>query len=217
MTASQFYEFIVLVAPMLFSFLKDSVVIAASGTGIYVAFKGLSTWKRQIRGQSEYALAKEILINTYKLRDALIDVRNPLMVSYEGGPLTAEKMAESDALKAHHNQVSKGYQSRWEKVTQSKTSLSVNLTESEAMWGGDVKKLAMRLFDLERFLYSNIRQYLRFIDPEASEKSKELYKAKYSLIHETIYDDLSETDTYNLRLKESILPLEKYLKKKMSA
>lgn len=43
------------------SIIKEIVITGAAITGSIVAVKGLSTWQRQLKGQSEYDLSRKIL------------------------------------------------------------------------------------------------------------------------------------------------------------
>ncbi len=55
--------------------LKDIALIAAAIIAIYVGIKGLGTWRRQLRGNTEYTLAKNVLTAIYELREAISSVR----------------------------------------------------------------------------------------------------------------------------------------------
>lgn len=46
--------------------LKDLVFTGAAITGAVVAVKGLGTWQRQLKGQSEYELSRRILVTLFK-------------------------------------------------------------------------------------------------------------------------------------------------------
>jgi hypothetical protein len=56
---------------------KDLVLVVTAVIASYVALKGLSTWRRQLRGQSEYELAGRFLKSLFLFRDSLKNVRNP--------------------------------------------------------------------------------------------------------------------------------------------
>jgi hypothetical protein len=58
---------------------KDVIVAISALTGAGVAFAGLSTWNRQIKGQASYELARRLLRNTYILRDTIADIHNDLV------------------------------------------------------------------------------------------------------------------------------------------
>jgi len=45
---------------------KNLILSGAAITGAVVAIKGLSTWQRQLEGQSEYDLSRRILVSLCK-------------------------------------------------------------------------------------------------------------------------------------------------------
>lgn len=55
--------------------LKDVMTILGAGVAIYVALRGLSAWRRQLKGNVQYELARRLLTNVYRARDALHAVR----------------------------------------------------------------------------------------------------------------------------------------------
>ena len=63
----------------IFTIIKDAAVTGAAITGAFVAFKGLGTWRRQLKGLSEYELSRRILVTLFKYRDAINGVRHPAM------------------------------------------------------------------------------------------------------------------------------------------
>src|SRR5215212_10812739 len=65
------------------SFIKDLVTVFATVIGGGIAIYGLVAWKRQLRGRTEYELARRVLRAVYKVRDAIQGVRNPLQSAGE--------------------------------------------------------------------------------------------------------------------------------------
>ena len=59
--------------PELVTLAKDLILSGAAIVGIYVAIKGLGTWQRQLKGQSEYELSRRMY------RDAISGLRRPAM------------------------------------------------------------------------------------------------------------------------------------------
>ncbi|MFC6439119.1 hypothetical protein [Bowmanella sp. JS7-9] len=53
-------------------------IIGTVGALIFAGF-GLSTWKRQLRGTSEYELAKKSILLTYEVQQLIQGVRNPML------------------------------------------------------------------------------------------------------------------------------------------
>jgi len=57
--------------------IKDIALTMAALSSIYVGFAGINAWKRQLRGNNEYLLAKSASIALYELRETIILVRSP--------------------------------------------------------------------------------------------------------------------------------------------
>jgi hypothetical protein len=75
MTLAQFQTYL--------SIAKDIFTVLASITAGIVAIIGLQTWKKQLKGKTEYELAQRLLMAVYKIRDAIYYVRNPFMSAGE--------------------------------------------------------------------------------------------------------------------------------------
>ena len=57
-------------------FVKDLSTIFATITAGIVAILGLRTWKIQLKGRTEYDLAKKLLVEIYKIKESLLFVRS---------------------------------------------------------------------------------------------------------------------------------------------
>jgi hypothetical protein len=126
--------------PELVTLAKDLILSGAAIVGIYVAIKGLCTWQRQLKGQSEYELSRRILVSLFKSRDAISGLRRPAMGTPElpTPPDSEAKGMSSDQIRFYR--VSKAYQARWDKVLRERTGLDADLLEAEALWRCDLKK-----------------------------------------------------------------------------
>ncbi|EPF7653806.1 hypothetical protein PD716_00010 [Vibrio gigantis] len=62
---------------------KDIVVALSALAAAYFAHSGLTTWQKELKGKSEYQLAKEVLESVFKVREAFKSVRHPAIYSYE--------------------------------------------------------------------------------------------------------------------------------------
>ena len=103
-----------------------------------VALKGLTTWRRQLRGNSQYDLARRLVLSAYKLRNAIEGVRSPGIHSMESAHalketgISLEGKNERDSLRAQKGAV---YQLRWRQVQDVKSELHVNCLEAQVLWG----------------------------------------------------------------------------------
>lgn len=61
------------------SITKDVFSIIGTIGAITIGIVGLTTWRRQLRGTSEYELAKKAILVTYEVEHAIQSVRNPML------------------------------------------------------------------------------------------------------------------------------------------
>lgn len=121
--------------PSILSATKDIILSGTAITAAYVGLAGLGTWHRQLRGNTEYSLAKNLLTCIYELRSAIAVVRNPL-ASYATEPdLPAEKLTDMDWQKKSWYAQVQMYEGRWSHVVVAKSKLAALLFEVEAVWG----------------------------------------------------------------------------------
>lgn len=124
------------VSPETVSLIKDIVTALAAGTGAVVAVMGLSTWKAQLRGRTEYELARRILRATYRVRDHLQAVRNPVMSAGEISTALEEAGVEREPGPTNPPETDQAvYNRRWNRVTEALSELQVEEREAEVLWG----------------------------------------------------------------------------------
>ncbi len=61
------------------SITRDVFSIIGTVGAIVIGALGLFTWRRQLRGTSEYELAKKAILKTYEVQQAIQSVRNPMI------------------------------------------------------------------------------------------------------------------------------------------
>jgi hypothetical protein len=110
------------------------LVEAAAAVGaVTIAGLGLGTWRRQLRGTTEYDLARRLLLQVYRLRDAIDHVRQPFMSIEEAGERKEGVPWEIAA-----------YDQRWQGVREAMVALAAAVAESEVLWGSEVTALKVR-------------------------------------------------------------------------
>ena len=194
--------------PKFISIGKDLIIAGAAITGSIVAAKGLSTWRRQLKGQAEYELSKRILKLTFQYRDTVCGVRNPVMWSYEmPQPPQAEEM-DRDQLKYYGT--SKAYEVRCDRVTDVRQTRYPELLEAEALWGIELEKLFETLFNLQNILFTNIGYHLSLLDPN----TPKTHKASINKLikEDVIFDTLHEEDNFRKEFSLGVKAIEQFLK-----
>lgn len=148
------------------SIAKDVLLGIAAIIGAVVACLGLGTWKRQLRGQTEYELAKRILRLCYCYRDAIRGVRKPLIMPYE---LVLPHGVNPESMKKEEREIlewSNALKVRCDRVKAVREELYPELLEAEALWNGRVNDLTKRLFDLEVDLVMAVEEEIQSRNPK---------------------------------------------------
>jgi hypothetical protein len=199
------------------SLVKDLILSGAAVTGAVVAIKGLGTWQRQLKGQSEYELSRRILVSLFKYRDSINGVRNPVMMGYEMPTPPENESKNMSYEQINYYGTSKAYQNRWDKVQKERTTLYADLLEAEALWGKELNDLFKIIFDLERELFINIHNYLTVINPDTDPAMKEamqkIRKSKRDIMYSEFGD---ESEVYQNEFKAGVENIERYLKPRLS-
>lgn len=197
-----------------FSVLKDIVLTLTAITGAIVAVKGLSTWKRQINGQAEYNLSKNLLTNLFKYRDTISNIRHPFMSSREQTPPPDEERQKMTPEQIRHYGTFKAYDARWNKLAEVRPQIYANMIEAEALWGDEITKLWEKMIDKENDLLIAIQDYLTFINPDIDFFDKEHLKPEHRNVRKIVFQG-SRDDPFKPEFDSRLKELTNYLKDRL--
>ncbi len=155
-------------ATYILQIIKDGVTIAATTIAAVVAILGLKAWRAQLKGKTEYDLARRLLIAVYKIRNAIYTVRQPFKPAGEiYSALKDGGYEEKDILDENRNvnirnidgrTVDKAvYVSRWKVVDEANAAFEVEYMEAEAMWGKEINDVLKDFIKCRTDLYIAIR------------------------------------------------------------
>ena len=196
---------------------KDVIVAAVSVFGVFIAWRGLSTWQRQIGGESTFTLARNLLIGLFKYREAMKNVRHPVMWPEEMALTEEERVGKSSDQISFLGSI-KGYNSRWKVLREVRANMYADLIESEALWGKDLGKLFLPLFELENELELDTTYFLKSLNPDLSQQTKESLEKtratrRNSIVSPWPADDVK--DSFNFEFTTKMAPIEQYLRSKL--
>ena len=160
---------------------KDIIVAGSAALAALFAYLCLSTWRKELKGKSEYQLAKDVLKSAYKVREAFKHVRNPAIFQYE----YPEEMTDHYGhLKQEnrHEGTAHVYQERWKKMDEAFSELEGYHLDAQVEWGAEfqdvIKDLracrAKLLVAIQRMLERMKNTYDRevlSVDERAEERS----------------------------------------------
>jgi hypothetical protein len=129
--------------PAFFSALKDLALAGAAIVTAWVAVRGLQKWREELRGKTDFEIARGLARAMYKLRDELAACRAPLIRSAEYPPdynPPAPGQPKNHAAEA--NALAHVYNNRWKPVTDALREFDAQRLEAEALWGPAIRKEA---------------------------------------------------------------------------
>lgn len=192
---------------------KDFILIIAAIIGAYVALTGLYTWSRQLKGSVEYDLTRRLLKSTYKLRDAVRNVRNPVMTSNEMPEPPNENAENMRYDQIRHYGIEKAYQARWDQVYEIRRELQADMLEAEAIWGTAVYDVFKGLFDLQTELFINVRNYIGVSNPDLNQAIRDALHKAMNQKRDVLYElSADEPDEFTKDVSAAIAEVETYLK-----
>jgi hypothetical protein len=98
-----------------------------AGCGVLVARRALSTWQRELKGKTEFDLARRTLLAVYNLRNAIISVRNDFAQATVEERLT-----------------------RWREA---RANLNLCLLEAKVIWGDQLDDVDRQCQEVERIIW----------------------------------------------------------------
>jgi len=197
------------------SLLKDIVTVIAAGIASVAAIVGLSTWRRQLKGNTEYDLSRKLLRSLYATRNAVSAVRNPWQSAGE----ISQAMKEADLEANFHDEkfallsAQAVYRLRWKSVVEATAALQIDALEAEALWGSEARDHLKPLYVLISELFSNIQLYLRNLERPPHNQSEEASRA----IDEIIYDTSGSErpNEYSQKLGAAIAEMEAFIRPRL--
>lgn len=149
------------------------VIAAATVAGIVVAILGLKTWRVQLEGSAHFDLARRMILEVYRVRDALERVRTPLMLVAEATGADPDVPWEISV-----------YERRWQGVLDVQAPLEVCAYESRILWGDEAENLMHRLKKQTASLYLAVSAFARSKRGEGNDLDQEQRAVLYAGIDE---------------------------------
>lgn len=196
-------------------FVKDLAIAGSAATAAYVAYNGLSAWQRELKGKSEYELAKEVLRAVYRVQEAFKHVRHPAIYSYEypedyrehTGHLKKECKAKG---------TSHVYEQRWKKMDEAFSELEDRFLDALVEWGAENQEKIVPLRKCRAELLTEIQDFLgRLENPEERTwKNSDEQKRETMVIYGT--DSNSKYGGFTREIEAAVKVLDDWLRQHIS-
>ena len=182
------------------SLTKDVVSIVGTIGVLSIGVLGLFTWRRQLRGTSEYEIAKKAILKTYEVQQVLQSVRNPVLY------LSREEVEAGRRLEEEQRIYSDRMTSLYEKWAELQT---IRL-EAKVIWGKEAhysfNELQQRIKDVRGAIWLHFWMKGAYAGPGATvDNSPERVRENDKVFYFT-----SEEDDFSQEITKSTANVEEF-------
>ncbi|MNJ54088.1 hypothetical protein D3C77_495120 [compost metagenome] len=156
-----------------------------------------------------------MLIDLYRLRDCISQVRNPVILGNEGGSEEDEAQNLSFSQRSYRN-VARAYTNRFAPIGEVRARLNTSLLESEAVWDKELKSRCEAMFKLQHELFTYISFYLIASNPDENDARVRSFQKVLRERRDVMYDiPLEGDDEFKKELDAALAHVEDYLRPKL--
>ena len=191
------------------SIAKELLVSIAAATTAIVAVLGLRSWSRELRGKTQFEVARQLIRATYRVRDELRYCRTPFIQGTEfptDYPIVEGAKPEQEAKAWAYI-----YHNRWVPVRDALRELDAQLLEAEALWGSDIRDAGGALRQCARELQVAMEAIIddKAIGGENFKSDRDFAKKMRSTAHASA---TSQDNELNNMIQEAVSSLEKLVR-----
>ena len=197
------------------NFANVVTVLAACG-GVFIAWLGLSTWKKQIKWQQDQELVRRILKLIFTYRNAFLDARSPWFPGWETSEDgEAEEINETPEHK--YRMQFRAHRKRLNRFLSLKPAISSDVIEAEVLWDTDLGQLWDKTLRLESEYLNEFETFSDYSKPSNERRLQGLYTNKDDQLrgYSVVFSRGAANDEFGVRLRNSIEAIRNYLKGKI--
>ncbi len=140
------------------SIIKDLIVAIAAVATACFAYRGINNWIVELRERTSFEVARGLMLATYKLRDAIVSCRSPLV---QGREFPDDYPAFNATPQQELDGWTHVYKNRWVPVFEALQDYDARGLEAEALWGSEFRKSTVKLQKSIKEVYCAIEAYLQ--------------------------------------------------------
>jgi hypothetical protein len=184
---------------------KDVFSIIGTISVIIIGIVGLTTWRRQLKGTSEYEVAKKAILLTYEVELSIQGVRNPML------HLPKDEVEAGRQLEAEQ----KIYSDRFVVLENKWAELQTIKLESKVIWDKSAADSFNEVQDIIGKLRGGIWLHFWMRGAYAGPGAKVDNSAERKIENDKIVYYISEDDEFSLKIKHAVQNVENFFKDKV--
>jgi len=119
------------------SIAKDIVVGLSAAAAAFFAWRGLTVWKKQLKGKEDHELARQVLVDLSDLRSLIAGLATSLTSKFTIGTSqvdTSDFLLTANAFVKHYGWVYNKFSARYQTIRE---SLQANVAIADVLWNRD--------------------------------------------------------------------------------
>ena len=182
------------------SLTKDAFSILGTIGALIIGTLGLTTWRRQLRGTSEYELAKKAIFKAYEIQQALQTVRNPMLHLSKEEIEAGRRLEEEQRI----------YNERMSLLNEKWAELQTIRLETKVVWSDDAhnsfNEIQQRIGDLKGAIWLHFWMKGAYAGPGAVVDKN----PKRVIENNKVVYFVSDDDEFSMKITESISKVENF-------
>ncbi len=185
--------------------LRDIVIAFCAPLGIFISYKGLVAWRKQLRGTSEHEQARNTLLAAYMIREQIKPIRNRIK-TYS----TPDEETESIEDRIGPNLEKYFFEPLWKEVLESTNELRLESLKGSVYWP-EIEDKSNHVVDIVQELWSAIIVFVEY------KKTGEFSPGRFSLaeVHDMVNERGDGNDVLGNKLEAAVTDIQEYLQPKL--
>ncbi|MEW8291974.1 MAG: hypothetical protein AB2672_15750 [Candidatus Thiodiazotropha endolucinida] len=194
------------------SIIKDLCIAGAAVTTAYVAWRGVESWRSELKGRADFEIARNFMKSTYQLRDAIETCRSPWvsLTEFPEGYMSKSNPTADEKGEAELHV----YSNRWKEIYTCIQQFDTVSIEAEALWGKQINSKGSVLRKCVGELKTAIDAVIRnaYSEGRDFESEKEYGKEMEHIVKNTD----SENNQFTKKINDAISDIESYVRPHLS-
>lgn len=190
------------------SIAKDWLTLIIAGCGVWVAWQGLKTWRRQLKGTSQFDVAKRLMLKVYQIRRDIEYCRSSVRkISIFTHNEDGQPIPEREQLRYSSDREMKG---RFKYIIETSSEMDFLLFESEIILGKKLREFFQPIEEVCYTLRDSIEEYTEDYNQKDGKFRDAEERNRYRELRQIIYS--RKGDAIQTKVDSAVREIEKFIK-----
>lgn len=190
------------------SIAKDWLTLMIAGCGVWVAWQGLRTWRRQLKGTSQFDVAKRLMLKVYQIRRDIEYCRSSVRkISIFTHNEDGQPIPEREQIRYSSDREMKD---RFKYIIKTSSEMDFLLFESEIILGKEIRDFFQPIEEVCYILRDSIEEYTEDYNQKDGRVGDAEERNRYRELRQIIYS--RKGDAIQTKVDSAVCEIEKFIK-----